>query len=133
MLSERIRSLRNNRGISQVELAEALHVTKQSVSNWENNNIQPSIEVLVKIARYFSVRADYLLGFDDRDYIEITGLSEKELDHIRLIIEDIRKKKETESPDFESAVRGVNDRATETQLQTAVQKRPSAARKPLTA
>ncbi|HIT19419.1 MAG TPA: helix-turn-helix transcriptional regulator [Candidatus Fimivivens faecavium] len=100
MLSERIRSLRNNRGISQVELAEALHVTKQSVSNWENNNIQPSIEVLVKIARYFSVRADYLLGFDDRDYIEITGLSEKELDHIRLIIEDIRKKKETESPDF---------------------------------
>ena len=100
MLRERIRSLRNNRGISQVELAEALHVTKQSVSNWENNNIQPSIEVLVKIARYFSVRADYLLGFDDRDYIEITGLSEKELDHIRLIIEDIRKKKETESPDF---------------------------------
>lgn len=100
MLSERIRSLRNNRGISQVELAEALHVTKQCVSNWENNNIQPSIEVLVKIARYFSVRADYLLGFDDRDYIEITGLSEKELDHIRLIIEDIRKKKETESPDF---------------------------------
>ena len=100
MLSERIRSLRNNRGISQVELAEALHVTKQSVSNWENNNIQPSIEVLVKIARYLSVRADYLLCFDDRDYIEITGLSEKELDHIRLIIEDIRKKKETESPDF---------------------------------
>ena len=47
MLNERIRELRNAAGISQVELAEKLGVSKQSVSNWENDNIQPSIEMLV--------------------------------------------------------------------------------------
>ena len=41
MLNERIRELRNAAGISQVELAEKLGVSKQSVSNWENDNIQP--------------------------------------------------------------------------------------------
>ena len=42
MLNERIRQLREARGMTQVELARQLSVTKQSVSNWENNNIQPS-------------------------------------------------------------------------------------------
>ena len=50
MLNEQIRELRNIRGISQIQLANKLGVTKQSVSNWENDNILPSIEMLVKIA-----------------------------------------------------------------------------------
>ena len=47
MLNEQIRELRNIRGISQIQLANKLGVTKQSVSNWENDNILPSIEMLV--------------------------------------------------------------------------------------
>ena len=62
MLGEKIRQLRAGRSISQVELADALGVTKQSVSNWENNNIQPSIDMLMKLAGYFSVSTDSLLG-----------------------------------------------------------------------
>ena len=50
MLHEQIRRLRMARGITQVELAHRLGVSKQSVSNWESNNIQPSIELLEKIA-----------------------------------------------------------------------------------
>ena len=65
MLNQRIRILRQARGLSQVELARILGVTKQSVSNWENDNIQPSIEMLKKIAQTFVVSADYLLGLDD--------------------------------------------------------------------
>ena len=53
MLSSQIRQLRTARNLSQVQLAKALGVTKQSVSNWENNNIQPSIDMLVKISRFF--------------------------------------------------------------------------------
>ena len=55
MLSSQIRQLRTARNLSQVQLAKALGVTKQSVSNWENNNIQPSIDMLVKIARFLCV------------------------------------------------------------------------------
>ncbi|HIW72690.1 MAG TPA: helix-turn-helix domain-containing protein [Firmicutes bacterium] len=91
MLGERIRQLRIGRGVSQVELADVLGVTKQSVSNWENNNIQPSIDMLLKLAGYFSVSTDSLLGLDDRTYLEVTGLSEEKLRHIQQIIEDMRR------------------------------------------
>ena len=50
VLNQRIREVRQTRGMSQVELAGLLGVTKQSVSNWENDNIQPSIEMLVRLA-----------------------------------------------------------------------------------
>ena len=91
-LNENIRLLRQARSLSQVELAKALGVTKQSFSNWENDNIQPSIDMLIRIAGYFSVSTDYLLDLDERKYIEITGLSEREIAHISAIIDDIKKK-----------------------------------------
>ena len=89
MFEEIIKDLRLNRGLNQVELAKELFVTKQCVSNWENGNIIPSVEMLIKIAKYFSVSTDYLLGLDDRRYIETTGLNEKQITHIQQIIEDI--------------------------------------------
>ena len=58
MLNQRIREVRQTRGMSQVELAGLLGVTKQSVSNWENDNIQPSIEMLVKLALTLGVSTD---------------------------------------------------------------------------
>lgn len=91
MLNERIKSLRIARGISQVDLGRALGVTKQSVSNWENDNIQPSVYMLVKIAKYFSVSTDYMLGIESDDKLDLKGLTETEISHIRLIIEDIIK------------------------------------------
>lgn len=93
MLNEMIRDLRLRNSISQVELAKRLGVTKQTVSNWENNNIQPSVEMLVLIAKYFSVSTDSLLGLDDRKYLEVTGLTERQLSHIQCIINDIAEKK----------------------------------------
>lgn len=90
MLHIRIRELRQARGLSQVELAKKLGVTKQSVSNWENDNIQPSVEMLVKLARCLCVTTDSLLDMDDRAFLEVTGLSETEIAHIQQIIEDIK-------------------------------------------
>ena len=92
MLNQQIRKLRQARNMSQVELAKALGVTKQSVSNWENDNIQPSVEMLVRIAGVFSVSTDYLLGLEEKEYIDVSGLSEEVVAHIRQIIEDLMKK-----------------------------------------
>ena len=91
MLNERIREIRLARKISQVELAKALGVTKQSVSNWENDNIQPSIDMLVKIADALHVSTDYLLGREERRVIDVTGLPENSIQHIQFIIDDIKK------------------------------------------
>ena len=90
MLNERIRILRQSLSMSQVELANKLGVTKQSVSNWENDNIQPSIEMLVKISKVFCVSTDYLLGLDDKKYIEVSNLPQEVVSHLQLIINDIK-------------------------------------------
>ena len=93
MLSERIRNLRISRSMSQVELAEKLGVTKQSVSNWENDNIQPSIEMLVKISKALNVSTDSLLSLDKRKYVEVTELSDEVIAHVQQVINDLLDKK----------------------------------------
>ncbi len=90
-LCEMIKKLRSERGFSQVDLAEKLSVTKQCVSNWENGNILPSVEMLVKIASLFSVSTDYLLGFDDKKLIETSGLTERQILHLQMIVEDVQE------------------------------------------
>lgn len=56
--------LRNKEGITQEQLAEALDVSPQAVSRWENEAAFPDISVLPVIANYFNVTSDYLLGID---------------------------------------------------------------------
>ena len=90
MLGDRIKDLRKAYGLNQVELAYKLMVSKQAVSNWENNNILPSIEMLIKIASFFNVSTDHLLVLDNRTYLEVTGLTSKEISHIQAVINDIR-------------------------------------------
>lgn len=91
MFGDQIKTLRLSRNLSQVQLAEHLNVSKQTISNWENNNILPSIEMLMNISDYFCVSTDYLLELNNRKYIEVTGLSDSELAHIQMIIGDIIK------------------------------------------
>lgn len=91
MLSEKLKKLRIANGLSQVELAKKIGVTKQCVSNWENDNVMPSIDMLVKIANLFKVSTDRILGLDEKKYLEITGLDDNQLAHIQAIINDIAK------------------------------------------
>ncbi len=92
MLNVRIKELRTAHGLTQVEFAKNLSVSKQAVSNWENNNIQPSIDMLVKIADFFGVSTDYLLGRSDDYSLDISGLSKEAAAHIKMIIDDIKNK-----------------------------------------
>ncbi len=89
MFGDILKNLRTSHNLNQVQLAKELNVSKQTISNWENNNILPSIEMLVKISQFFSVSTDFLLELDERNYIEITGLSDNQLAHIQQIIKDI--------------------------------------------
>ena len=91
MLNERLREIRTAKKISQVELARLLGVTKQCVSNWENDNIQPSIEMLVKIATTLQVSTDYLLSIESKRTLDVTDLSEETVQHIQQIIDDLKK------------------------------------------
>lgn len=79
-------------GLNQVEFGKTLNVTKQSVSNWENENIQPSIDMLTKIAKLYSVSADYLLGLENFCSVDVTGLTNEQITHLQLLIDDLRSK-----------------------------------------
>ena len=93
MLEENIKMLRKSFSLSQVELAHVLGVSKQCVSNWENDYIQPSIDMLKKIAAYFAVSTDCLLDIDATQQINVSGLSDSEIAHVRLLINDLLGKK----------------------------------------
>lgn len=92
MLNQRIKELRIACGWNQVELAKSLNVTKQTVSNWENDNIQPSVEMLIRLSRIFGVTTDYLLGLENIPRINVEGLSESVVAHLILLIDDYRTK-----------------------------------------
>lgn len=93
MLNERIKELRNSKKMTQVELAKALGLTKQCISNWENDNVLPSVDMLCKLADFFSVTTDYLLCREEKELLFIDGLSKNEIVHIRQIVEDIKSLK----------------------------------------
>lgn len=90
MLGQRICEMRKALGWSQVDLAKRLGVAKQTVSNWENDNIQPSIDMLVRVAMLMNVSTDYLLGLDDNLQLSVQGLSPKVIAHLSLLIDDYR-------------------------------------------
>ncbi|NFQ84139.1 helix-turn-helix transcriptional regulator [Clostridium sporogenes] len=64
-IGERIKELREAKGINQLELSKILNVHKGSVSNWENNKRTPDTDMLTKIADFFNCSIDYLLGITD--------------------------------------------------------------------
>ena len=90
-LNENIKKLRAARGLNQVEFAKILGVSKQCVSNWENDNVMPSIEMLVKIADFFNVTTDYVLGRNEKKYLDASGLTDEQISHVSLIVSDISK------------------------------------------
>ena len=92
MLGETVRRLRLEKGLRQEELGYRLGISKQSISNWENGNIMPSVELLARRADCFGVSTDYLLGRDQRKTLDITGLTPLEATHLQCLVEDLRKR-----------------------------------------
>ncbi len=94
MIGTQIKKLRKARSISQVELANQIGVSKQAVSNWENNNILPSIDILIKLSKFFACSSDYLLELDNpKTSIDTSKLSPEEAQHILQVVRDLEKKK----------------------------------------
>ena len=62
-----IKELRQKRGITQEEFSEALRVSVQTVSRWENGVNAPDLSMLPQLAIYFRVTTDYLLGLERND------------------------------------------------------------------
>ena len=62
MFGDNLSLLRKEKNMEQMLLAKVLGVSQQTISRWENNVVEPDIKSLIKIADYFDVTTDYLLG-----------------------------------------------------------------------
>ncbi len=62
---ERLRKLRLQHGFSQKELAKLLGYSESTIKRWENRKSVPSSSYILKIATFFDVKCDYLLGLID--------------------------------------------------------------------
>ncbi|GHU99605.1 hypothetical protein FACS1894211_05300 [Clostridia bacterium] len=65
LVGERLRELRAEKKIGQNKLATDLDLSNASISYWENGLQEPSASALLKLAQYFGVSADYILGLSD--------------------------------------------------------------------
>ena len=65
MFSIALKELRENKKLSQKQLAADLHISQSTVGMWESGKREPNFEMLTKLADYFNVSTDYLIGNSD--------------------------------------------------------------------
>lgn len=70
---EKIKELRQEKGLTQKETAKALAVTVPTLSHWECNYQEPSFRDLAMICQFYDVSSDYLIGLDEEAYTKINA------------------------------------------------------------
>lgn len=89
---ENLRLLRKRNHISQTELGNVLGLTQRAISAYESGVNEPDLKTLIKMANYFNVSIDYLLGNTDENLIIITKKELSELKDSLDTINSIYKK-----------------------------------------
>lgn len=92
MVAARIKLLRDQRGMTQTELAKRLGITRSSVNAWEMGISVPSTQYIAELARLFKVSTDYLLGVASSATVNVSGLTEKDIQLVCALVEHLREK-----------------------------------------
>lgn len=85
-LNDKIKQLRVQASLSQVQLAERLGISKSAVNAWEMGTNSPSLNYVIKLSQIFKVSTDYLLGVNDRLTVDITELDDLQRQAVNLMI-----------------------------------------------
>lgn len=100
MFSELLKTLRQERGVSQTKLAKEVGVSPGNVGDWEIGRSKPGYAAIVELSRFFGVSADYLLGLtSDRqgvagvscDGVPLSPMENDLIAMLRLLPDDARK------------------------------------------
>ncbi len=101
----RIRDAREDSDMKQREVAELLFINRSAYSNYENGSRTMPPEILSKLADLFGTSTDYLMERTDEKapypkpkksgdnvrYVDVSGLTDEEIEHIRNFVDDLRK------------------------------------------
>ena len=91
-MGEKLKSLRIEKNLTQKQVADRIGLAISAVSSYESGTRYPSYDVLVKLARIFHVSTDYLLGITDKRNIDVTGLSDNEIELVSQLVDTLRNK-----------------------------------------
>lgn len=92
MVADRIKALREQKGITQTDLARQLGITRSSVNAWELGISVPSTQYIVELAHLFRVSTDYLLCVDNSATISVAGLTEKDIQLVHSVVAHLKEK-----------------------------------------
>ncbi len=93
MIADKIRMLREKRGMTQTELAKQLGITRSGVNAWEMGISVPSTPYVVELSLFFGVSSDYLLDINKSATVSVEGLTEREISAVLEVIECYRDKR----------------------------------------
>ncbi len=78
--------------MTQSELGALVGLSKAVVSKYENGLGYPTFDVLIRIAEYFGVSTDYMLGVEKTSTIDLSGLTDSQRDLVDRIVNEFRNK-----------------------------------------
>ena len=90
--SERLRSLRKQKKLTQKQLAALIGVKNSIISFYEVGDRIPSPEIIIKLATTLGVTSDYLLGIEKNEIIDVSGLNEDDKIVVRSLVDHLRRK-----------------------------------------
>ncbi len=96
MICDMIKSLREDIGFSQSELARKLDVTRSSVNAWEMGLSTPTTHYVVELAKIFHVSTDYLLGIEKERTIILDNYTNTEIELLYNLIKYFDEQKQAE-------------------------------------
>lgn len=107
MIGRRIKHLRKEMNLLQKDLAEKLNLTQQTISLYESEKRQPDYETLQKIADFFNVSIDYLLGRTDEKKIILDSVNDASIEYYadNKIIKDINGLSPESKKDLEEYIK----------------------------
>jgi transcriptional regulator with XRE-family HTH domain len=87
----RLRELRESKSLTQTQTAKRLNLSKTTISGYENNIKTPSLETLTKMAVFYGVSTDYILGLENRRMIPIDGLTESQEEIMNKLLHEFQR------------------------------------------
>lgn len=86
-----LKTLRLKENMTQAQLAQKLGLTKSVISAYETGLRLPSYDILIHIAQIYRVSTDYLLGIENKQEIDLSGLSQEEINALLNLITAMKK------------------------------------------
>ena len=88
-----LKTLRLQNGFTQAQVAQKLGVTKSVISAYETGLRLPSYDILINISKIFRVSTDYLLGLENIRELDLSGLTEEEIQALLNLIKAMKRRK----------------------------------------